>query len=143
MFPRKQSATQPDCARLKINMDILQRMTKLRPYDTSAAESNAILKDLESQLIAKTPIMKLADYIAFADGAEAYMRQKYGDETAFTILGSRRHWTGLLKFKQDMTMLWDSLDDKMQERLLHEPIYEIMRDMVNKALPSGGNFLFK
>ena len=137
MFPRKQSATQPDHTQLKINMDILQRMTKLRPYHVCEISRNAILKDLESQLVAKAPIMKLADYIAFADGMEGYMRKK-------GLMPSRGHYADVAIFKSDMNVLWNSLDDNMQERLLHEPIYEIiMRESVNKALPSGGHFSFE
>ena len=118
-------------------MDILQRMIRLRPYHACGIERNAILKDLESQLVARMSTMKLADYIAFADGMEGYMRKK-------GLMPSRGHYTNVAIFKSDMNVLWNSLDDKMQDRLLHEPIYEIiMRESVDKALPSGGHFSFE
>ena len=119
----------------------MQRMLKLRPYRLGV--SNGVLEDLERQLISQEHGMKVADFIAFAEGAESYMRQKYGDMATQQIMASRDHWTGIANFKRDMTVLWESLNYSMQDRLRHEPIHEVLDDICTSELPmEGGRFVF-
>ena len=56
-------------------MEHLQRMMDLRPY--KAGVSNIITMDLEDQLQNSFESMKVADFIAFAEGAEAYILTEY------------------------------------------------------------------
>jgi hypothetical protein len=123
----------------KSTIEVLQQMFSLRPY---FQVGNSFVYDLEEQLKPKISSMTVADYIAFAEGAEAYLRKKYGEDLALQFLGSREHWRGVARFKQDMTALWEKLDVETRQQLKSEPIKAVMDKHCDIMLPTGGKFDF-
>ena len=121
-------------------MQVLQNMAQLRPY---IIQSNSLVYDLEAQLAAKSSTMKVADYLAFAQGTETYLRRKYGDESALPFLASKKHWTGLRCYMENMAALWEMLDTKTQDNLHLHPLQAVMDEKCCRNLPSGGAFEFE
>ena len=87
--------------------------------------------------------MLVADYFAFAEGAESYLRKKYGDDLAMPFLASKAHWIGVSGYKTSMASLWEMLDAETHDKLKHIPIQAVIDEKSSRILPSGGKFQFK
>lgn len=114
------------------NMKTLQKIMELRPY--VAGKSNCITFDLEEQLQGSLNRMKVADLVAFAERAEAYILKRYGD-SGRQYIASRAHWIGPDEYKRNLAACWEALDDSTRTRLRADPVCKVVDDMCNEMLP--------
>lgn len=107
-------------------LDALEDIARLRPYNPSLYTSNTILAELETNV---QDSFTLSDIIAFADGAHDYVMGKWGDQ-GVQILASTTHWPGSISVHRQLDRLWGSLDKAVQERLAGgEAIADIINDL--------------
>jgi len=102
-----------------------------------------MIADLDEQISLKAPTMLVADYVAFAEGAESYLEKKYGDSLAMDVMACPAYWIGVSGYKTSMASLWVILDDETRDKLKHIPLQAVIDEKISRTLPSGGKFQFK
>jgi hypothetical protein len=95
---------------LVCQLDALEQILCLRPYTLA---SHCILFELEEKV---QDDFTLADLIAFADGAERFVSDKYGSK-GVDLIASKEHWVGSVNFHKELSKLWDDLDDEVQGKV--------------------------
>lgn len=95
-------------AKLWKQLDLLEAMLCLRPYDIDMAETNTILQALEARA---NDSFTMADLIAFAEGAEAFAISKFGSTTEIHTL------IGCSFFHKQLAEVWEQMDTDIQSLL--------------------------
>jgi hypothetical protein len=112
----------------------LQRIMKLRPYHLDL--NNAIVVDLEERY--NKGVRTLADIMAFAEGAEAYVVGNWGDEGKKFIEGDpKMRWMGNLHVHRELDVLWEGLGTQVIEDLCSGENVSHVLDWMKVALVYG------
>ena len=105
-------------------LDALEDISRLRPYNFSL--TNVALHELESKV---QDSFTLSDLIKFAEDAQGYVMQKWGD-LGLQVVSSTKLWPGVILFHKQLDWSWNRLDASIQERLAKgDSIADIINDI--------------
>lgn len=117
---------------------VLKKMITLRPYSMATRHRPlqdltmnwSVLEDLENQVQAQIKTLTLKGLIDFAQGAEAYMLNKYGRKQTEYITHCKWYWIGLDGFHGGMAVCMDLLDEDTKQQLVADkPFSEFIQGL--------------